>query len=145
MAVTATLQTAQTKAIGKLPPLVGRRNACAAAGVPQANWYRRNRQSPTPARPVTPRKPRPAALSRAERDRIRAMLNERFADAAPATAYFTLLDEGTYLASESTMYQILREHGEGGPDRRVEPPILPLAWLNPGNFNQAILRSNVVE
>ncbi|WP_248958734.1 DDE-type integrase/transposase/recombinase [Sphaerisporangium perillae] len=93
--------------------------------MPQANWYRTNRRSPAPARPLTPRKPHPAALSRGERDRVRTVLNERFADAAPATAYFTLLDEGTYLASTSTMYRILREHGEIGRDRRrhaTHPP-----------------------
>ncbi|MFG6191655.1 hypothetical protein [Nonomuraea sp. JJY05] len=53
------------------------------------------------------------------------MLNERFADAAPATAYFTLLDEGTYLASVSTVCRILREPGEVGANRRrqaTHPP-----------------------
>lgn len=33
--------------------------------------------------------------------------SERFRDAAPATIYATLLDEGTYLCSERTMYRIL--------------------------------------
>ncbi|TMR08066.1 IS3 family transposase, partial [Nonomuraea zeae] len=76
-------------------------------------------------RPFTPRRPHPAALSQAERDHVRTVLNERFADASPATAYFSLLDEGIYLASESTMYRILREHGEVGRDRRhqaAHPP-----------------------
>ncbi|WP_307557867.1 IS3 family transposase [Streptosporangium lutulentum] len=117
-AVTEIIETAQAEAIEELTPLLGRRNACAAAGVPQANWYRKNRTSPAPDRPSIPRTPHPAALSHGERERIRTVLNERFADAAPATAYFTLLDEGTYLASESTMYRILREHGEVGRDRR---------------------------
>nr|SBO94250.1 Mobile element protein [Nonomuraea gerenzanensis] len=46
-------------------------------------------------------------------------------DASPATAYYSLLDEGVYLASESTMYRILRQHGEVGTDRRrqaTHPP-----------------------
>lgn len=123
--MTEIIEAAQAEAIEELTPLLGRRNACAAAGVPQANWYRKNRKSPTPTRPLTPRRPHPAALSPGERARIRTVLNERFADAAPATAYFTLLDEGTYLASTSTMYRILREHGEVGRDRRrqaTHPP-----------------------
>ncbi|TMR09213.1 DDE-type integrase/transposase/recombinase [Nonomuraea turkmeniaca] len=57
-------------------------------------------------------------MSPAEREQVRAVLNERFADASPATAYYSLLDEGVYLASQSTMYRILRAHGEVGTDRR---------------------------
>lgn len=45
------------------------------------------------------------------------MLNERFADASPANAYYSLLDQGAYLASPSTMCRILRQHGEVGTDR----------------------------
>lgn len=33
-------------------------------------------------------------------------------DEAPATVYATLLDEGVYLASVSTMCRLLREHDE---------------------------------
>jgi putative transposase len=50
---------------------------------------------------------------------------ERFRDESPATVYATLLDEGTYLASPSTMYRLLhRTHG-GAPERRrqaTHPP-----------------------
>jgi putative transposase len=45
-------------------------------------------------------------------------LHGRFVDAAPAQAWAILLDEGTYLASESTMYRLLRANGEGGERRR---------------------------
>ena len=34
--------------------------------------------------------------------------SERFVDHSPAQVYFTLLDEGIYLASESTFYRLLR-------------------------------------
>lgn len=37
------------------------------------------------------------------------MNEERFCDKAPAQVWATLLDEGTYLASVSTMYRLLRE------------------------------------
>src|SRR5512141_3455201 len=36
----------------------------------------------------------------------------RFEDQAPREVYATLLDEGTYLCSPSTMYRVLAEHGE---------------------------------
>jgi putative transposase len=57
--------------------------------------------------------PSPRALSPAERAEVRAVLNsERFADCAPREVYATLLDEGTYLCSWSTMYRSLREADE---------------------------------
>lgn len=48
----------------------------------------------------------------------------RFADAAPAQVWATLLDEGDYLGSESTMYRLLRANGETGERRRqaTHPP-----------------------
>jgi len=53
------------------------------------------------------------ALSPAERDAVHHTLNtERFADQAPREVYATLLDEGTYLCSPSTMYRVLVEHTE---------------------------------
>jgi putative transposase len=39
-------------------------------------------------------------------------------DKAPATVYHELLDEGAYVASISTMYRILRAHGEVKERRR---------------------------
>ena len=39
-------------AIAELAPLVGKRAACRATGRPQANHYRRHRQSPAPPPPV---------------------------------------------------------------------------------------------
>lgn len=50
---------------------------------------------------------------------MRALLNSPdFVDKAPATVYHELLDEGVYLASTSTMYRILRAHGEVKERRR---------------------------
>jgi transposase InsO family protein len=50
--------------------------------------------------------------------------SERFTDRAPAQVWATLLDEGTWLASESTMYRLLRADGEARERRRVtsHPP-----------------------
>jgi putative transposase len=106
-------------AIAELEPLVGVRAACRATGRPQANHYRRHRQSPKPPRPAREPRPQPRALSAAERDTVRALLDsDDFVDKAPATVYHELLDEGTYLASVSTMYRILRAHGEVKQRRR---------------------------
>jgi putative transposase len=107
-------------AIAELTPVLGsKRAACRATGRPQANHYRRHRQSSKPARPSRERKAQPRALTPAERDGVRALLNSPdFVDKAPATVYHELLDEGTYIASVSTMYRILREHGEVTERRR---------------------------
>ncbi|TMM28286.1 MAG: DDE-type integrase/transposase/recombinase, partial [Actinobacteria bacterium] len=107
-------------AIAELTPVLGsKRAACAATGRPQANHYRRHRQSPAPPRLVRQRRPQPRALSDVERDTVRALLNSPdFVDKAPATVYHELLDEGVYLASVSSMYRILRAHGEVTERRR---------------------------
>ena len=55
----------------------------------------------------------PRSLGDAERNTLLEVLRSpRFVDAAPAQVYATLLDEGTYLASERTMYRILAANGE---------------------------------
>ena len=106
-------------AITELAPLIGVRDACAVTGRPQANHYRRHRQSPAPARPPKRRKPQPRALTPVERAEVRAVLNSpEHVDKAPATVYHQLLDQGVYLASVSTMYRILREHDEVHERRR---------------------------
>jgi putative transposase len=50
--------------------------------------------------------------------------SQRFVDQAPAEVYATLLDEGVYLASISTMYRVLRAEGEVVERRRqaTHPP-----------------------
>jgi putative transposase len=104
------------QAIALLAPRIGTRAACAASGVAQASWYRRHRASPAPPRrPPVPHRERrqPRALSPAERAAILTVLHSpRFADTAPAEAWATLLDEGTYLGSLSTFYRLLRAAGE---------------------------------
>jgi putative transposase len=49
---------------------------------------------------------------------LEVLRSERFVDSSPTEAYFTLLDEGTYLASCSTYYRLLRAHGELHERRR---------------------------
>ena len=99
-------------------PEIGMAQACRALGVNRATAYRRRSPKPTVER--RPR-PRPAlALSEEERQAVLERLHsERFVDRSPAQVYATLLDEGTYLASERTMYRILAAEGESG-ERRAQ-------------------------
>jgi len=106
-------------AIKELTPTVGVRAACAAVGESRARHYRRHRKSPAPPRPERVVTPQPRALTEAEREEVREVLNSPdHVDEAPATVYAKLLDEGVYLASVPTMYRILREHDEVGDRRR---------------------------
>ena len=98
-------------------PLLGTKTACAAVGCSRATHYRRAR----PGR-VTERRPRPAPankLTGAEVDAVLDVLRSpRFVDCSPDQVYFTLLDEGTYLASVSSFYRILRANHEVRERRR---------------------------
>jgi putative transposase len=65
---------------------------------------------------------------------LEVLHDERFWDAAPASVYAALLDEGSYLCSVSTMYRLLRARGETGDRRRhathparVKPELLATA------------------
>jgi putative transposase len=103
-AMAAAMAAAVEAAVGELAPVVGTRAACAAVGRSRATHYRQVGPAPV---------------------QVRELLNsERFVDAAPATVYATLLDEGRYLCSESSMYRILRAHGEVRQRRRqaCHPP-----------------------
>jgi putative transposase len=103
--------------VEELTPLIGTRPACQALGAAPATIYRR-RRPPAPR----PRRPRPTparALSEPEREAVLGELHsERFADSSPAQVWATLLDEGTYLASERTMYRLLAARHGGVRERR---------------------------
>ena len=92
-------------------PEIGLAQACRALGVSRATAYRH--RTPRPSAPSRSRHRSPLALSDDERTVVLAQLHaERFVDASPAAVYATLLDEGTYLASERTMYRILAANAE---------------------------------
>jgi putative transposase len=97
--------------VRELTPIVGTRPACRALGASSATIYRHRR----PTQPRL-RRPRPAparALSEQERRTVLELLHsERFVDSSPAQVWATLLDEGSYLASERTMYRLLAANGE---------------------------------
>ena len=104
-------------AVDELAEHVGTARACGLLGRSRAGHYRA--KNPPPPRPSTPR-PAPAnKLTEAERAQVLAVLtSHRFADKSVAQAWATLLDEGTYLCSQSTMHRILRENDMAGERRR---------------------------
>lgn len=71
-------------------------------------------QPALPEKPPRKQVPPPLALTLEERQVVSDVLHsDRFVDQAPYQAYATLLDEGVYHCSISTMYRILRaEHGD---------------------------------
>jgi len=85
--------------------------ACEALGFPRSSLYRAHQ--PRPETEEQPRPTPPRALSQAEKDTVRAALNNaRFQDNSPRQVYATLLDEGIYHCSISTMFRVLYEHDE---------------------------------
>jgi putative transposase len=97
--------------VEQLAPILGTSAACDILSVPRSCVYRARQPHP----PATPQPaPEPVrALSDVEQDQVRETLNsDRFADRSPREVYATLLDEGTYLCSASTMYRILAAHAE---------------------------------
>jgi putative transposase len=113
-------------AVEQLTPLVGVKAACEAVGRARASHYRAHRAKPATTAvqsgvepPARQRQVQPRGLSDVERKTVLDVLHsERFVDLAPGEIYATLLDEGVYLCSESTMYRLLRERGETRERRR---------------------------
>jgi transposase InsO family protein len=90
---------------------VGVSAACRALRVARSGLYRRRHPHATSL--PRPRPPPARALSPVERAQVRDVLNSpRFEDCAPQPVYATLLDEGTYLCSISSLYRILRQNSE---------------------------------
>lgn len=99
-----------TAAVKALAAQVGVKAACAALDRPRSSHYAARRPRPSTTR--VPQAP-PRALTVEEQAAVRETLNsERFVDQAPREVYATLLDEGRYLCSVSTMYGILQANGE---------------------------------
>jgi putative transposase len=113
------------EATASLVPTVGVQAACLALGVSRATFYRwrGGHQAPVGAAAPTGAPPHgdrvhPRALATDERQAVLDVLHSpRFCDVSPAETYATLLDEGTYLASERTMYRLLAAAGETGERR----------------------------
>lgn len=102
-----------------LAAAVGTRAACRMLAVPRATLHRH--RIPKPVVTGTGRRSEShRRLSDCEQRAIcEAAHNERFADLSVREIYATLLDEGTYLGSISTMYRVLRRAGETRERRRL--------------------------
>lgn len=95
------------------------RTLCEASGISRSTLRRRLHPNMERKAPALRRASR-RALNEQERAEVLAVLHsERFADCAPATIVATLLDEGIYLCSSSTMYRLLRVNDEVRERRRV--------------------------
>lgn len=103
----------------ELAATVGVAAACAALGVPRSSFYQTQAPLASPPPPRS-RPPSPRALSTAEQQAVRDLLNsQRFVDRAPRTVYAILLDEGQYLCSWRTMYRLLAADAASGERRKV--------------------------
>lgn len=93
------------------------KQACDLLGRPRGSHYRAKQprmHGPAPKRPT----PANALTDEEQAEVLAALTSERFVDKAVAQTWATLLDEGTYLCSMSTMHRILRCHGAAGERRR---------------------------
>jgi|HubBroStandDraft_4_1064222.scaffolds.fasta_scaffold123689_2 putative transposase len=94
--------------------LVGASAACRVLGVPNTTYYRRKR--PLRVGKITPNQTCRVpgrGLTQDEQQKVISDLNsDRFKDMAPPQVYSTLLDEGVFHCSISTMYRLLRKRGE---------------------------------
>jgi putative transposase len=116
----------------ELAPQVGVTGGCRAANVSRATYYRNlpttssmepssrgennleeEAEVPTPVEEQTSFTRSHRALGENEEGQVLEELHsKRFRDKSPGEVYATLLDEGTYLCSERTMYRILGKHDE---------------------------------
>ena len=98
---------------------IGTSRACRVLGKSRATVYRQRHPAPAARGGRAPFR-HPAELPGEERAYVLAVLDSpRFADESPGQVWAVLLDEGTYLCSEATMYRLLRERGQSG-ERRAQ-------------------------
>ncbi len=102
----------------ELKAQIGLARTCRLTGRSRATHYRR--LAPPAVRETSPRTPPPQKLTDEERQAVLALMNTGdYIDLPPAQIWARELDEGRYHCSISTMYRILREHGQTGERRRV--------------------------
>ena len=105
------------KAVEETRGVLDVRLACTALGLPRATWYRAQarlvRETPGSETQTRPRKASPRALTSAEQGCVLDLLHDpRFCDVAVPQVFATVLDEGSYICSQRTMYRILESRGE---------------------------------
>ncbi len=86
---------------------IGIAKTCSLLGISRMTEYRTRRRSPSGAKKSV----HPRALTAVEEAAVLdALSSEDFVDCAPASVYATLLENGRYLCSTSTMYRLLRKN-----------------------------------
>jgi putative transposase len=111
-----------------LASAIGERRACATLGIPRPT-IQRHRHPAVLEAPVSRARRSPRRLSAAERQHVLDIIHaERFVDKTVREIYATLLDEGEYVCSISTMYRVLREAGETRERRGLATHP---AWVKP--------------
>jgi putative transposase len=96
----------------QLETRVGVKRSCTLTGVNRASVYRRRNPKPRSAEKASRSSP-PNKLTPEECEEVVAALNSaEFVDKSPRQVWAALLDRGTYLASPSTMYRLLRDRGQ---------------------------------
>lgn len=91
---------------------IGKAAACRALGLPRASFYRYRQPKPDSDIMSSSSKPSRTLSDSEQQEVLDTLHSERFADQPPREVYATLLDEGRYLCSVSTMYRLLSEQGE---------------------------------
>jgi putative transposase len=92
---------------------VGIKPACESLDIARCRYYREQAKKISPVVQRRKRPSPPRALSEEERQGVLDVLHcDRFVDKAPNEIYATLLDEGKYLCSVSSMYRILEDNEE---------------------------------
>ena len=117
-------------AVDDLAQQVGVARACALLGRARAGHYRA--RQPRILGPARPRRAAVNALTDVERAQVMGVLTgNRFVDKSVAQTWATLLDDGTYLCSQSSMHRVLRANNAAGERRsqakhpaRVVPELL---------------------
>lgn len=104
--------------------------ACRVMGVARPTWYRHRAPRAVKAAPVPQReRVQPATLTAQERARIESFLtDEEFADLSVSQVFYRTLDQGIYIASESSWHRVARARKLNG-DRRAtathKPSVIP--------------------
>jgi putative transposase len=104
--------------------------ACRLMGISRATRYRRCAPPPARKAPVPQKeRPQPTTLTDQERARIEAFLiNEDYAELSVSQVFYRALDEGVYIASESSWHRVARAAKLNG-DRRAlathKPSVIP--------------------
>lgn len=98
--------------------------ACATLGLTARTvqrWRQQGSHGGQDRRAGPLRSPSHALTERERAEALATLRSPRFRDASPKTVVPALADEGRYLASESTLYRLLRKVGETTPRGRAKP------------------------